>query len=47
MLSSSIIVTYILYTIYGEAASHLETDYLYITSLFVILGLLANTNYVC
>lgn len=40
MLSSSIIVTYILYTINSETVSHLKTDYLYITSLFVILGLL-------
>ena len=40
MISGIIIVAYIMYTISPEVALRFETEYLYITSLFVTAGLM-------
>ena len=40
MMASVVIVAYTLYTISGEVTSRLHSDYLYLTVLFVILGIM-------
>lgn len=40
LMSGVIIVSYILYTVSHEVISRLETKYLYVTSFFVILGII-------
>ena len=40
IMSSVVIVTYILYTTSTEVVERLKTEYLYITSVFVILGVM-------
>jgi len=40
MISGIIIVSYLIYTISPEVKTHIHSDYLYITSIFVILGMM-------
>ena len=39
-MSGVIVVSYILYTVSGEVLNRLHTEYLYLTSFFVILGIM-------
>lgn len=40
IMSSVVIVTYLLYTTSAEVTSRLNNDYLYLTSMFVVLGIM-------
>ncbi len=40
MISGIIIVSYLIYTISPEVKTHMHSDYLYVTSIFVILGMM-------
>ncbi|MBL4761942.1 MAG: decaprenyl-phosphate phosphoribosyltransferase [Gammaproteobacteria bacterium] len=40
IMASVVIVTYLLYTTSGEVTNRLHNDYLYLTSVFVVLGMM-------